>query len=198
LKILCLDLEGVLIPEIWLGVADKTGIKALQQTTRDVPDYDELMTMRLSVLASHGISYSLITEVIDSLEPLPGAEAFLQAVAKEYQVAIVSDTFYQFAAPFMKKLGQPFLLCHQLEIGVDGMISNYHLRQKDPKRHVVQAFQSLNFEVIAAGDSFNDIPMLEEADKGYLFDAPKNVKSAYPGIESVEGYEALLEQICRQ
>lgn len=194
MDILCLDLEGVLIPEIWQAVAVETGIDDLQKTTRDVPVYDDLMQFRLGVLAEHDIRMSTITSVIDRLEPLPGAAAFLDWAREHYQVAILSDTFYEFAAPFMAKLGNPFLLCHRLEV-VDDRIVGYRLRQPDPKRCSVQAFHSLRYRVLAAGDSFNDVPMLEEADESYFFDAPDNVLAAHPDIPGVFGYPALQQAL---
>ncbi len=151
MNVLCLDLEGVLIPEIWQAVADRTGIDALRKTTRDIPVYDELMELRLGVLAEHDLALSMIQDVIDGLEPLPGAPEFLGWARQHFQVAIISDTFYQFAMPMMAKLGWPTLFCHRLEIE-DDRIVGYRIRQPDPKRRSVQAFQSLNYRVLAAGD----------------------------------------------
>ena len=195
MDVLCLDLEGVLIPEIWQGVAARTGIDELNKTTRDIPVYDELMQLRLGVLAEHDISMSLIAEVIDSLDPLPGAAEFLDWARERFQVAIISDTFYQFAWPFMRKLGWPTLLCHRLRLDGDRIIG-YELRQPDPKRCSVEAFQSLKYRVLAAGDSYNDIPMLQAADAGFFFQAPDNVLADYPQFPMAASYaqlQAMLE-----
>ncbi len=189
-NILCLDLEGVLIPEIWVGVAERTGIAALRKTTRDIPVYDELMQMRLAVLREHQIDMATIAAVIDTLEPLPGAHSFLDWARGRFQVAIISDTFYEFAAPLMAKLGHPLLLCHRLSLN-NGHITGYRLRQSDPKRHSVKAFQGLGYRVLAAGDSFNDIPMLEQADSGFFFSAPENVTRQYPQFPVADDYAAL-------
>ncbi|MCZ6658034.1 MAG: bifunctional phosphoserine phosphatase/homoserine phosphotransferase ThrH [Gammaproteobacteria bacterium] len=194
MKVLCLDLEGVLIPEIWQAVAERTGIEALNKTTRDIPVYDDLMQYRLALAAKHGLTMSLIREVIDELQPLDGADAFLQWARSELQVVIVSDTFYEFAQPLMTKLGQPMLLCHRLEIEAD-RITGYQLRQPDPKRRAVQAFKSLGFSVVAAGDSYNDVAMLEEADAGFFFCAPANVLAEYPQYPPAASYAELRELI---
>jgi phosphoserine/homoserine phosphotransferase len=188
--VLCLDLEGVLIPEIWQGVAERTQIETLRKTTRDIPVYDELMQLRLGVLAEHDISMSLIADVIAELDPFPGAAEFLGWARERFQVAIISDTFYQFAQPFMEKLGWPTLLCHNLEVAND-RITGYTIRQPDPKRCSVRAFQSLNYRVLAAGDSYNDVSMLEEADAGYFFRAPDNVLAEFPQYARAETYAAL-------
>lgn len=190
MNVLCLDLEGVLIPEIWQAVADRTGIAALRKTTRDIPVYDDLMQMRLDVLREHDLRLSTICEVIDTLEPLPGAAEFLDWARRDFQVAIVSDTFYQFATPLMAKLGRPMLLCHRL-VAEDDRIVDYLIRQPDPKRRSVQAFQSLNYRVLAAGDSYNDVSMLEEADAGFFFCAPDNVRAEFPQYPFAGDYEAL-------
>ncbi len=188
--VLCLDLEGVLIPEIWQAVALKTEIEALQKTTRDIPVYDELMQLRLQVLAQHDLPLSMIQEVIEQLEPLPGAQDFLAWARLRFQIAIVSDTFYQFAMPFMAKLGWPTLLCHRLVVE-DDRIVGYKIRQADPKRCAVKAFKSLNYRVFAAGDSYNDIPMLEEADHGFFFAAPKIIVDEFPQYPHAPNYAAL-------
>lgn len=193
--ILCLDLEGVLIPEIWLGVAERTGIEGLTKTTRDIPIYDDLMQLRLQLIRQHGVDLATIQAVIDGLGPLPGAVEFLAWARARFQVAVVSDTFYEFAMPLMAQLGFPLLLCHRLEIA-GGRITGYRLRQRDPKRRSVGAFRDLGYRVLAAGDSFNDIPMLESADAGFFFRAPPRVTSEYPqypGAESYPELEALLE-----
>jgi phosphoserine/homoserine phosphotransferase len=190
--VLCLDLEGVLVPEIWPAVAARTGIAALTKTTRDIPVYDDLMQMRLRVLAEHDLPLSLITQVIDTLEPLSGAGDFLHWARSRYQVAIISDTFYQFAMPLMRKLGFPTLLCHKLIVEND-RITGYAIRQPDPKRCSVQAFKSLRYRVLAAGDSYNDISMLEEADAGFLFRAPDNVRSEFPHFSHAPDYPTLQQ-----
>ncbi len=194
MKVLCLDLEGVLIPEIWQAVAERTGIDALNKTTREIPIYDDLMQYRLAIVAEHGLTMSLIREVVDAMQPLDGAAAFLEWARGECQVIIVSDTFYEFAQPVMAKLGQPTLLCHRLQIEAD-RITGYKLRQPDPKRRSIQAFKSLQFTVIAAGDSYNDVAMLEEADAGFFFCAPDNVLSEYPQYPAAASYGELRELI---
>lgn len=190
MNILCLDLEGVLIPEIWQAVAARTGIDALNKTTRDIPVYDDLMRMRLDVLDSNDLPLSTIQEVIDGLQPLPGAPEFLDWARQRFQVAIISDTFYQFAMPLMAKLGWPTLLCHTLVVEND-RIRDYRIRQADPKRQCVKAFQALNYRVLAAGDSYNDVSMLEEADAGFFFCAPDNVRADYPQYPFAGDYVAL-------
>lgn len=190
MNVLCLDLEGVLIPEVWQAVAAETGIEALRKTTRDIPIYDELMQMRLGVLEQHDLPLSLIQRVIDGLAPLPGAEDFLAWARPRFQVVIISDTFYQFALPFMAKLGWPTLLCHKLVVHGDRIVG-YRIRQPDPKRCSVRAFKSLEYKVLAAGDSYNDISMLEEADRGFFFCAPDNVRSEFPQYRAAEDYQGL-------
>jgi phosphoserine/homoserine phosphotransferase len=192
LNVLCLDLEGVLIPEIWQAVADRTGIPELRKTTRDIPVYDDLMQLRLGVLREHDLPLTMIQDVIDGLEPLPGAPEFLGWARQHYQVAIVSDTFYQFAMPLMARLGWPTLLCHQLVVENDRIV-DYLIRQPDPKRRTVQAFQSLNYKVLAAGDSYNDVSMLEEADAGFFFCAPDNVRKEFPRYPFASDYEGLKQ-----
>jgi len=190
MDVLCLDLEGVLIPEIWIGVAERTGIEALRKTTRDVPVYDDLMRMRLKILDERGIDLATIRNVIDTLEPLPGAAKFLAWARANYQVAIISDTFYEFAQPVMAKLGFPMLLCHRLEV-VDGRIAGYRIRQPDPKRQSVKAFQALRYRVLAVGDSYNDVPMLDQADRGFFYRCPANVATEFPKFPRAEDYDAL-------
>ena len=192
MNVLCLDLEGVIIPEIWQAVAERTGIAELRKTTREVPVYDDLMQLRLGVLAEHEVPLSLIQDVIDDLEPLPGAPEFLGWARQHFQVAIVSDTFYQFAMPLMARLGWPTLLCHQLVVA-DDRIVDYRIRQPDPKRRTVQAFRSLNYRVLAAGDSYNDVSMLEEADAGFFFCAPDNVRAEFPQYPFATNYDALKQ-----
>lgn len=179
MEIACLDLEGVLIPEIWVSVAERTGVEALRVTTRDIPVYDELMKRRLALLEQHELRFSDIQTVIARLRPLEGAADFLDWLRERFQVVIVSDTFYEFAAPLMRQLGWPALLCHHLVIENDRIV-DYRLRQEHPKRRVVQALRGLNFRVIAAGDSYNDIAMLAEADAGILFRPPPHVVAEFP------------------
>ncbi|MCH8552744.1 MAG: bifunctional phosphoserine phosphatase/homoserine phosphotransferase ThrH [Natronospirillum sp.] len=191
MEIACLDLEGVLVPEIWIEFANKTGIEALKATTRDIPDYDELMQQRLRLLDEHGLTLPQIQEVIATLRPLDGAVEFVDWLRERFQVVILSDTFYEFSQPLMRQLGFPTLFCHRLEADADGRIVNYHLRQKDPKRQSVRAFHSLNYRCIAAGDSYNDTTMLSEADAGILFKAPDNVIAEFPQFPAVHSYEDL-------
>lgn len=195
MRIVCLDLEGVLIPEVWINVAERTGIADLRLTTRDIPDYDVLMRRRLGILDQHGLGLPKIQEVIASMEAMPGARDFLDALRERYQVIILSDTFYEFAHPFMRKLGWPTLFCHSLEAEPGGRIAGYRLRQPDPKRKAVQALRGLNFQVVAAGDSYNDTTMLAEAHAGILFRAPENVIRDFPSFPHVQSYEALQAQI---
>jgi phosphoserine/homoserine phosphotransferase len=187
----CLDLEGVLVPEIWINVAERTGIDALRMTTRDEPDYDVLMRKRLSILDEHGLKLPDIQEVIGGLTPLEGAPAFVDWLRERFQVVILSDTFYEFAAPLMRQLGYPTLMCHRLGITAEGRIADYHLRQADPKRCAVQALHGLNFKVIATGDSYNDTSMLGEADVGILFSPPDNVIAEFPQFPVTRNYDEL-------
>jgi phosphoserine/homoserine phosphotransferase len=190
-KIICLDLEGVLVPEIWIGVAERTGIEELRLTTRDISDYDVLMKRRLEILEDKGLGIGDIHEVIDTLDPLPGALEFLDSVRASVQVAILSDTFYQCAEPLMRKLRWPSLYCNDLEIDGDGRVTGYRLRQPDQKRKAVQAFKALNFDVLAAGDSYNDLSMLTEADAGVLFRPPEKLVAEYPEFPVTETHEEL-------
>lgn len=185
-----LDLEGVLVPEIWIAVAERTGIDELRRTTRDEPDYDVLMRGRLELLDRHGLSMSLVGDVIAGLEPLDGARDFLDRLRNEFQVVLLSDTFEQFAAPLMTKLGMPTILCHRLEVR-DDRIVDYAVRMPDPKRAAVRAFRSLRYRVLAAGDSYNDTTMLAEADAGFLFHAPDNVRAEFPQFPAVDTYDDL-------
>ena len=194
MNVLCLDLEGVLVPEIWPAVARHTGIDALNKTTRDIPVYDDLMRMRLDVLARHDVSLTAMRGVIAGLDPLPDAEDFLAWARERFQVALLSDTFYDFAMPLMAKLGHPFLLCHRLVVANDH-ITGYTLRQADPKRQAVRGFQSMNYRVLAAGDSFNDITMLEQANFGVFVNAPPGVRQRHPAFDAVEGLPALKERL---
>ena len=192
--IVTLDMEGVLTPEIWIAVAEKTGIEALRRTTRDEPDYDKLMRSRLAILDQHGLGLSAIQAVIGTLEPLPGAREFLDTLRSKVQLLILSDTFEQFAAPFMRQLGMPTLLCHTLMVKDDKII-DYRLRIPDQKRAAVLALQQLNYRVIAAGDSFNDTSMLGAADAGFLFHPPANIKTQFPQFAAVDDYADLLSLI---
>lgn len=191
MKIVCTDLEGVFVPEIWINVAQKTGIEELKLTTRDIADYDVLMGKRLAILDQHGIKLKDITDVIGTLEPLPGALAFLDWLRAATQVIVVSDTFVEFAKPLMEKLNWPTLFCNSLEVDASGDVTGYRLRQNDGKRHVVEALQRLNFEVIAMGDSYNDISMLKTAQHGILFCPPDNVVAEYPQFPVTRDYASL-------
>lgn len=193
-SIVTLDMEGVLTPEIWIAVAEKTAIPALRRTTRDEPDYDKLMRGRLAILDQHGLKLSDIQEVIGSLQPLPGAKAFLDELRAEVQVLILSDTFEQFASPLLRQLGWPTLLCHRLVVAND-RITDYQIRIPDQKRRTVTALRQLNYQVLAGGDSYNDTAMLLEADRGFLFHAPDNVKRDFPQFPALETYTELLAQI---
>jgi len=184
-----LDLEGVLIPEIWIAVAEKTGIKKLRLTTRDIPDYDELMRGRLKILDEHNLKLADIQEVIGTLSPLEGAKEFLDWLKSEFQVIILSDTFYQFAGPLMETLEHPTLFCNELIVNDDGCITNYRLRQPDGKTKAVTALKGLNFKVIAAGDSYNDTGMLKVADAGILFRPPDNVIEEFPQFPVTHTYD---------
>ena len=197
MELLCLDLEGVLIPEIWINFAERTGIEALRATTRDIPDYDQLMKQRLNILDQHGYGLPDIQQVIDTLQPLDGAREFVDWAREHFQLIILSDTFYEFARPLMRKLGSPTLLCHRLEVDGNGRITDYILRQKDPKRASVQALHSLNYRIIAAGDSYNDTSMLGEADQGILFHAPDNVIREFPQFPAVHSYADLKREIIK-
>ena len=197
MEIACLDLEGVLIPEIWIAFAEKTGIEALKKTTRDEPDYDVLMNYRLDLLRQHGLGLNEINEVIATLKPLEGAVDFIDWLRERFQVVILSDTFYEFAEPLMKQLGHPTLLCHRLESDADGTVTGYQLRQANPKRQAIAAFKSLYYRTIAAGDSYNDTTMLAEADAGILFHAPQNVIEEFPQFPAVQTFAALKEEFVR-
>ncbi|MDD3179643.1 MAG: bifunctional phosphoserine phosphatase/homoserine phosphotransferase ThrH [Opitutaceae bacterium] len=193
-SIVTLDMEGVLTPEIWIAVAERTGLPELRRTTRDEPDYDKLMHYRLEILDRHGITLSKIQDVIGHLSPLPGAIDFLNGLREQTQVIILSDTFEQFAQPLLRQLGWPTLLCHRLIVEND-RITGYELRMKDQKRHAVQALQLLNYHVIAAGDSFNDTAMLGQADTAFLFHAPENVIRQFPQFPAIHDYPHLLQAI---
>lgn len=191
MHIACLDMEGVLVPEIWINVAEATGIDELRLTTRDISDYDELMRHRLAVMAEHGLTVSTIKEVIAHMGPMPGAVDFLDRLREHWQVVILSDTFYDFAEPLMAQMGRPTIFCHNLVVKDDRVV-DYRLRMKDQKREAVRAFQGLNFTTLAAGDSYNDTRMLLEADFGALFCPPARVVEEFPGLPVAEDYETLL------
>ena len=195
MRIVCLDLEGVLVPEIWIAFAEATGIHELKRTTRDEPDYDKLMQGRLKILDERGLKLDDIQRVIAALEPLEGAVEFAAALRERTQLVILSDTFAQFADPLMKKLNRPTLFCNDLEVAADGRIAGYRLRQKDGKRRAVDAFRSMNVKVFAAGDSYNDLSMIKAADAGALFRAPESVKSENPLIPCFTEYGELLAAI---
>lgn len=197
MEIACLDLEGVLVPEIWIKFAEKTGIEALKATTRDIPDYDVLMRQRLKILEENNLGLNEIQEVIATLEPLEGAVEFVDWLRERFQVIILSDTFYEFSQPLMRQLGFPTLLCHRLETDDNGRVINYHLRQKDPKRQSVLALKTLYYRIIAAGDSYNDTTMLGEADAGILFHAPQNVIDEFPQFPAAHTYEALKQEFLK-
>jgi len=193
-EIACLDLEGVLIPEIWIAFAEETGIEALKATTRDIPDYDVLMQQRLRILDEHGLGLNEIQAVIARLEPLDGAVEFVDWLRERFQVIILSDTFYEFSQPLMRQLGFPTLLCHQLEVDEkSGRVTDYKLRQANPKRQAVLSLKSLYYRIIAAGDSYNDTTMLAEADEGILFMAPDNVVAEFPQFPAIYGYDNLKQ-----
>ena len=191
MHIACLDFEGVLVPEIWVGLAERTGVEALKATTRDIPDYDELMKMRLRIMDERGLRFADVRAAAESLDPLPGAREFLDWLRGEYQVAIVSDTFYELAMPLVKKLGGPTMLCHRLDVDADGRLSAYRLRQPDPKRNAVRGFKAMQYKVVATGDSYNDVPMLEEADLSWFFQPPEKVVRDHPQIPVARSYEEL-------
>ncbi|MEH6634112.1 MAG: bifunctional phosphoserine phosphatase/homoserine phosphotransferase ThrH [Halioglobus sp.] len=191
MELACLDLEGVLVPEIWIAFAERTGIDALRATTRDIPDYNVLMKQRLALLDQHNLKIDDIQRVIATLEPLPGAIDFVDWLRERFQVIILSDTFYEFSQPLMRQLKWPTLLCHRLVVDEAGRVVDYKLRQEDPKRASVKALHSLNFRVIAAGDSYNDTTMLGEADAGFLIHAPQNVIDEFPQFKSVANLEEL-------
>ncbi|GMV37193.1 MAG: hypothetical protein AMXMBFR61_17010 [Fimbriimonadales bacterium] len=191
MQVACLDLEGVLVPEVWINVAERTGIDDLRVTTRDMPDYDALMRQRLRILDAHDLGIADIQAAIAAMGTLPGAREFLDWLRENFQVIILSDTFYEFAAPLIKQLGNPVLLCHRLSIDDSGKIVGYRLRMPDQKRAAVQAFRSLNFPVIAVGDSYNDTNMLRAADVGILFRPPDNVIAEFPQFPVTYTYEEL-------
>jgi phosphoserine/homoserine phosphotransferase len=191
MQIVCLDLEGVLIPEIWIEFAQRTGIAGFQRTTRDEPDYDKLMRYRLALLAEHGLKLADIQRVIATMTPMAGAREFLDALRERFQVIILSDTFYEFADPLIRQLGRPTLFCHQLVIAADGTVADYRLRMPDQKRHAVNALRGLNFQVIAAGDSYNDTGMLAAAHAGFFIHPPASIVEQFPQYPVCRSYEEL-------
>jgi phosphoserine/homoserine phosphotransferase len=193
--VVCLDLEGVLVPEIWINVALATGIEDLKLTTRDMPDYDALMRRRLGILDRHHLGLPDIQRVIERMGPLEGAADFLDWLRERCQLMILSDTFYQFAQPLMRQLGFPTLFCNQLETDASGRIVNYHMRMSDPKKHAVAALKALNFHVIAAGDSYNDTAMLAEADAGFFFRPPDHLPGEFPQFRVSHEYDELRRHL---
>ena len=198
MQVVCLDLEGVLIPEIWINVAERLGVADLRLTTRDIADYDELMQTRLRILAREGIKLGDISDTIRQMTPLSGACTFVEELQKLVPLVILSDTFVQFAGPLMRQLGNPTLFCNELVIDEAGSIHGYRLRQQDGKRRAVAAFHAMNLEVIAAGDSYNDVSMLKEANSGAFFRAPKDIAAQFPQFPRLENYEQLLDFIREQ
>ena len=195
MQLVCLDLEGVLVPEIWIEFSERTGIPELRRTTRDEPDYDKLMKFRLNLLRQHKLGLRDIREVISGTRPLAGAKEFLDTLRRDFQVIILSDTFYEFAMPLMAQLGMPTLMCHKLEADAAGMLVNYHLRMPNQKMEAVRRFKEINFKVIAAGDSYNDTAMLAEADAGILFCPPQNVIDEFPQFPVTRNYAELRTEI---
>ena len=189
--VVCLDLEGVLVPEIWIAFAERSGIAAFRRTTRDEPDYDKLMRFRIGLLHEHGLKLPDIQRVIGGMQPLPGARAFLDDLRARYQVVILSDTFYEFADPLMQQLGRPTLFCHRLIADGDGRIVDYKLRLPDQKRRAVEALKGLNFRVVAAGDSYNDTAMLGAADAGFLIHPPEAVAQQFPQFAVTRSFDEL-------
>lgn len=195
MNIVCLDLEGVLVPEIWIAFAEETGIPELKITTREEPDYDKLMKYRINILKERGLGLKEIQKTIEKIDPLPGAKAFLDQLRELTQVIIISDTFTQFAAPLMKKLGFPTIFCNELIVGENGEITDYRLRVTKSKFATVKALQSIGFETIAAGDSYNDLGMILESKKGILFRSTEQIKSDYPALTALDEYNDLLDEI---
>ena len=195
MNIVCLDLEGVLVPEIWIAFSKATNIPELARTTRDEPDYDKLMRYRLDILEKHGLGLKQIQETIATIDPMPGAKEFLDELRSITQVLILSDTFTQFAMPLMKKLGWPTLFCNELEVAPDGRITGYHMRVEQSKLSTVRALQSVGFDTIAAGDSFNDLGMILAGKKGFLFRTTEKIRNDYPQLEAFEEYDEFLAAI---
>ena len=197
MNIVCLDMEGVLVPEIWIAFAEKTGIPEFRRTTRDEPDYDKLMKFRIELLEKHGLGLKEIQDVIAKIDPMEGAKEFLDALREKTQVVILSDTFYEFAMPLMKKLGYPTLMCNQLEVASDGKIVGYRMRCQKSKLTTVKALQSAGFETIAAGDSFNDLAMIRASQAGFLFRSTEKIKSDNPDLQAFESYDDFLAAILK-
>ncbi|MBO4853880.1 MAG: bifunctional phosphoserine phosphatase/homoserine phosphotransferase ThrH [Oscillospiraceae bacterium] len=195
MNIVCLDMEGVLVPEIWIAFADESGIPELRRTTRDEPDYDKLMRWRIGVLAEHGLGLREIQETIAKIDPLPGAKEFLDALRRETQVVILSDTFDQFAMPLMAKLNYPTLLCNTLEVGENGQITGFKMRCQHSKLTTVRALQSIGYETIASGDSYNDLDMIRAGKAGFLFRTTEKIKADFPQIPAYETFDELLAAI---
>ena len=197
MNVVCLDMEGVLVPEIWIAFAQASGIPELKRTTRDEPDYDKLMTWRLGVLKEHGLGLKEIQEVISTIDPLPGAKEFLDKLRAQTQVIILSDTFEQFAKPLMAKLGWPTLLCNALEVAPGGAITGFHMRCEHSKLTTVKALQSMGYDTIAAGDSYNDLGMIQASRAGFLFKSTAQIKADHPEVPAYEGFDELLAAIRR-
>ncbi len=195
MDIVCLDMEGVLVPEIWIAFAEASGIPELKRTTRDEPDYDKLMRWRLGIIKEHGLGLDKIQETISTIDPLPGAKEFLDALRKKTQVIIISDTFTEFAMPLMKKLGYPTLFCNSLEVAPDGMITGFKMRIENSKLSTVKALQSIGFDTIAAGDSYNDLAMIKASRAGFLFRSTDKIKADNPGIPAFEEFDEFLAAI---
>ena len=195
MNMVCLDLEGVLVPEIWIAFSEATGIPELRRTTRDEPDYDKLMNFRLDLLKKNNLKLPDIQKVISTMQPLPGALEFANTLRKKYQLVILSDTFDQFAKPLMEKLGWPSLFCNSLKISDDGTVTSYALRQQNGKKKAVEAFKTMNMRIFAAGDSFNDLAMIREAHGGCLFRAPEQIRKDCSDLKCVDAYDELLEVI---
>lgn len=195
MNMVCLDLEGVLVPEIWIAFSEESGIPELRRTTRDEPDYDKLMRWRLGILKEHGLKLSDVQNVIAKIDPLPGAKEFLDSLREVTQVVILSDTFEEFAKPLMKKLGWPTILCNNLVVSEDGFISDFKMRCKDTKLTTVRAFQSIGYDTIASGDSYNDLDMILAGKAGFLFRSTEKIKNDYPQLPAFETYDELLSAI---
>ncbi|MCR4939174.1 MAG: bifunctional phosphoserine phosphatase/homoserine phosphotransferase ThrH [Treponemataceae bacterium] len=193
--ITCLDLEGVLVPEIWIAFSKESGIPELKRTTRDEPDYNKLMNWRLGILKEHGLGLKEIQDTIAKIDPMPGAKEFMDELRQICQVVILSDTFTQFALPLMRKLGMPSIFCNELIVGKDGMITGFKLRQENGKYHAVKALQSIGFKTIASGDSFNDLGMIKQSEKGFLFRAPEHIIKDNPDVKAFTEYSQLLDAI---
>ena len=195
MNIVCLDMEGVLVPEIWIAFAEESGIPELKRTTRDEPDYDKLMQWRIGVLKEHGLGIKEIQETISRIDPLPGAKEFMDKLREITQVVVLSDTFDQFAMPLMEKLGYPMLMCNTLEIADDGEITGFRMRIEDSKKSTVKGLQSIGFDTIASGDSFNDLGMIQASKAGFLFRTTDQIKADYPDLQAFEEYDDLFEAI---